>query len=43
MYAYEPFGSKKVTFVLLLDMEMELTLTDHDVPDGNPDSIKFIM
>ena len=39
VYEYVPFGSVNVIVPDVDDSLVPLSVTDHDVPDGNPDSV----
>ena len=43
VYEYVPFGSVNVIVPDVDDSLVPLSVTDHDVPDGRPDSIKVII
>ena len=40
VYEYVPFGSVNVIVSVVDDSLVPLSVTDHDVPDGRPDSAK---
>ena len=43
VYEYVPFGSENEIVSFVEDSFVPLSMTDHDVPDGRPDSIKVII
>ena len=43
LYEYDPLGSENEIVSVVEDSFVLLSVTDHDVPDGNPDSENVIV
>ena len=43
VYEYVPFGSENVMVFVVEDSVVPLRVTDHDVPDGRPDSVNVTL